>query len=516
MTKAGLDESPAGIKIAGRNIKNLRYADDTTLMAESEEELKSLLMQVKEKSAKVGLKLNIKKTKIMASSPLTLWQIDGEQMEVVTDFIFLSSKITADRDCSQEIKRCLLLGRKAMANLDSILKSIDITLPTKVRIVKAMVFPVAMYGCESWTIRKGERQRIEAFEMWCWRRLMRVPWTARRSNWSVLEEINPDCSLEGQILKMKLKYFGHLMRRKDSLEKSLMLGTIDGKRRRGRQRMRWLDGVTEAVGGSFLTVSYWQESTLETCHTPVTKLARASTKDLFPILVRYNPYLARSPLARKRVPWSRNPKHSFWHHTLSQSFTLEALLSLPGPNPQTEQWSINVPNESSPTNRLPETLNFSSHQLQPAWSRIVNSECDSLKFLKAPGWDSTFLQLRLINQLRPYLEYDCLVTVTHTLVTSHLDFCNALYVGLPLKTVRTLQLVQNRAARLLTGTGHYAHMTPVLRQLHWLPIEARAQFKVLVMTYKALNGLGLGYLKERLRPYMPARPLRSAGEALLQ
>ncbi|KAF7247736.1 putative uncharacterized transposon-derived protein F52C9.6 [Varanus komodoensis] len=211
MRKAGLDESPVGIKIAGRNINNLRYGDDTTLMAESEEELKSLLMQVKEENAKVGLKLNIKKTKIIASGPLTSWQIDGEEMEVVTDFIFLGSKITADGDCSQEIKRRLLLGRKTMTNLGSILKSRDITLLTKVHIVKAMVFPVAMYGCESWTIRKAERKRIEAFELWNWRRLLRVPWTARQSNWSVLEEINPDCSLEGQILKMKLKYFGHLM-----------------------------------------------------------------------------------------------------------------------------------------------------------------------------------------------------------------------------------------------------------------------------------------------------------------
>ncbi|KAF7249257.1 Testican-1 [Varanus komodoensis] len=248
MRKVGLDESPVGIKIAGRNINSLRYANDTTLMAESEEELKSLLMRVKEESEKVGLKLNIKKTKIMASSPLTSWQIDGEEMEVVTDFIFLGSKITTDSDCSQE--RHLLLWRKVMANLDSILKSRDITLPTKVHIVKAMVFSVAMYGCESWTMRKAEHQRIEAFELWCWRRLLRVPWTARRSNWSVLEEINPDCALEGQIVKMKLKYFGHLMRRKDSLEKSLMQGTTDGKRRRGRQRMRWLDGVTEAVGVS--------------------------------------------------------------------------------------------------------------------------------------------------------------------------------------------------------------------------------------------------------------------------
>uniref|UniRef100_A0A8D2L4Q6 Reverse transcriptase domain-containing protein n=1 Tax=Varanus komodoensis TaxID=61221 RepID=A0A8D2L4Q6_VARKO len=250
MGKEELDEAPVGIKIAGRNINSLRYADDSTLMAESGKELKSLLMQEKEESTKVGLKLNIKKTKIMAPGPLTSWQIDGEEMEVVTDFIFLGFKITADGDCSQAIKRHLLLGRKVMANLDSILKSRDITLPTKVRIVKAMVFPVAMYGCESWTIRKAERKRIEAFELWCWRRLLRVPWTTRRSNRSVLGEINPDCSLEVQILKMKLKYFGHLVRRKDSLDKSLMLGTIDGKRRRGRQRMRWLDGVTEAVGVS--------------------------------------------------------------------------------------------------------------------------------------------------------------------------------------------------------------------------------------------------------------------------
>ncbi|KAF7254361.1 Dynein heavy chain 14, axonemal [Varanus komodoensis] len=189
--KGGLDESPVGIKLAGRNINNFRYADDTILMAESEEELKSLLMQVKEESAKIDLKLNIKKTKIMASGPLTSWQIDGEEMEVVTDFIFLGSKITADGDCSQEIKRRLLLGRKAMTNLDSILKSRDITLPTKVRIVKAMVFPVAMYGCESWTIRKAERQRIEAFELWCWRKLLRVPWTTRnkKKKFSAVEEI---------------------------------------------------------------------------------------------------------------------------------------------------------------------------------------------------------------------------------------------------------------------------------------------------------------------------------------
>jgi len=170
MRNAGLDEAQAGIKIAGRNINNLRYADDTTLTAESEEELKSLLMKVKEESEKVGLKLNIQKTKIMASSPITSWQIDGETMETVTDFIFLGSKIIADGDCSHEIKRCLLLERKVMTNLDSILKSRDITLPTKVRLVKAMVFPVVMYGCESWTKKRSECQRIDAFELWCLRR----------------------------------------------------------------------------------------------------------------------------------------------------------------------------------------------------------------------------------------------------------------------------------------------------------------------------------------------------------
>uniref|UniRef100_A0A4W2I0E8 Reverse transcriptase domain-containing protein n=1 Tax=Bos indicus x Bos taurus TaxID=30522 RepID=A0A4W2I0E8_BOBOX len=202
MRKAGLDEAQAGIKIARRNINNLRYADDTTLMAESEEELKSLLMKVKEESEKVGLKLNIQKTKIMASGPITSWQIDGETVETVADFIFLGSKITADGDFSHEIKRCLLFGRKVMTNLDSILKSRDITCLTKVCLVKAMVFPVVMYGCESWTINKAERRRIDAFELWYWRRLLRVPWTARKSNQSILKEISPGCLLEGLMLRL--------------------------------------------------------------------------------------------------------------------------------------------------------------------------------------------------------------------------------------------------------------------------------------------------------------------------
>ena len=192
----------------------------------------SVTLKVNEESEKVGLKLNIQKMKIMASSPITSWEIDGETVETVSDFILGGSKITADGDCSYEIKRHLLLGRKVMTNLDSIFKSRDITLPTEVRLVKGMVFPVVMYGCKSWTVKKAEGRRIDAFELWCWRRLLRVPWTARRSNQSILKE-SSGCSLEGMMLKLKLQYFGHLMRRVDSLEKTLMLGGIGGRRKRG-------------------------------------------------------------------------------------------------------------------------------------------------------------------------------------------------------------------------------------------------------------------------------------------
>ena len=181
----------------------------------------------------------------MASGPITSWEIDGETVETVSGFIFGGSKITADGDCNHEIKRRLLLGRKVMTNLDSIFKSRDITLPTKVRLVKAMVFPVVMYGYESWSVKKAEHRRIDAFELWYWRRLLRVPWTARRSNQSILKEISPGISLEGMMLKLKLQYFGHLMGSVDSLEKTVMLGGIEGRRRRGRQRMRWLDGTTD-------------------------------------------------------------------------------------------------------------------------------------------------------------------------------------------------------------------------------------------------------------------------------
>jgi len=204
-------------------------------------------MKVKEESEKVGLKLNIQKTKALASGPITSWKLDGETVETVSDFIFLGSKITADGDCSHEMKRRLLLRRKVMIKLDSIFKSRDVTLPTKVHLVKAMIFPVVIYGCRSWTIKKAEPQRIDTFELWFWKRLLRIPWTGRRPNQSILKEISSQYSLEGLMLKLKLQYFGHLMWRTHSFEKTLMLGKITGRRRRGRQSMRWLDGITNSM-----------------------------------------------------------------------------------------------------------------------------------------------------------------------------------------------------------------------------------------------------------------------------
>ena len=218
-------------------------------MAESEEELKSLLMKVKVESEKVGLKLN---EALWHHGPITSWEIDGE---TVSDFIWGGSKITADGDCSQEIKRHLLLGRKVMTNQDSILKSRDITLPTKVHLVKVVVFPVVMYGCESWTVKKAEHRRIDGFELWCWRRLLRVPWTARRSQPVHSEGDQPWDFFGRNDVNLKLQYFGHLMRRVDSLEKTLMLGGIGGRRRKGRQRVRWLDGITDSMDVSLSELS---------------------------------------------------------------------------------------------------------------------------------------------------------------------------------------------------------------------------------------------------------------------
>jgi len=246
MPNAGLKEVQAGIKTARTHIDNLRYGDDTTLMAESLEELKRLMMKMKEESEKAYLKLSIQKTKIMASGPIT----HGKEMEKQWkqwETIFLGSKITADDDCSQEIKRCLLLGRKAITNLDSILKSKQHYFANGVHLVIAMVFPVVMYGCESWTIKKPEHWKIDAFELWCWERLLKVPWTARRSNQPILKEINREYSFEGLMLKLKLQYFGHLMRRTDSLEKTVMLGKIEGRRRRRWQKMRWLDDIIDLM-----------------------------------------------------------------------------------------------------------------------------------------------------------------------------------------------------------------------------------------------------------------------------
>ena len=260
MSNAGLEEAQAGIKIARRNISNLKYADDTTLMAENEEELKSLLMNVKEESEKVCLKINIQKTMVMASGPITWWQIDRETVETVADFILGGSKTTADGDCSHEIKRCLLFGRKVMTNLDSILKSRDITLLTKVCLVKAMFFPVVMDGCESWTVKKAEHQRIDTFELWCWRRLLRVPCTARSSNQSILKEISPGCSLEGLLWnETPVLWPPHV--KSWLVGKDPDAGRNGGRRRRGQQRMRWLDGITDSMDVSLTWLRDWTDWT---------------------------------------------------------------------------------------------------------------------------------------------------------------------------------------------------------------------------------------------------------------
>jgi exonuclease III len=245
MRKAGIDEAAGGIKIGGRNINNLRYADDTTILAETADDLQCLLRKVKEESAAARLKLNMKKTFVMTNGPIQEFHIDNDQVEIVKEFIFLGSSISTDGNCSNEIKRRLLMGRKAMVSLDKLIKSKDVSLATKIRVIKTMVFPVTTYGCESWTIKQADRRKIDAFELWCWRRLLRVPWTEKRTNKSVLQEIKPECSLEASMVKLKLSYFGHIMRRQDSLEKEIMLGMVGGKRRRGRQKERWTDTIKE-------------------------------------------------------------------------------------------------------------------------------------------------------------------------------------------------------------------------------------------------------------------------------
>jgi len=324
MRNTGLDEAQAGNKIARRNINNFRHADDTTLMEDSEEEPKCFFMKVKKGSERVSLKLNIQKTKVMASGPITSWQIDGETVETVPDFIFGDSKITADGDCSHEIKRHLLIGRKFMTNLDRILKSIDITLPTNFHLVKAMAFPVAMYVCESWTIKKSECRRIDAFELWCWRRLLRVPWTARRSNQSILKEISPEYSLAGLMLKLKVQYFGHLMQRADSLEKTLMLGKIEGGRRRGWQRMRWLDGTTNLMD---MSLSKLQELMMdrEAWHAMVHGVAKSWTRlsDELNWTDEHHSGISwlKAPLPVHKNP-GRNPSQSLWSISKCAEFYL--------------------------------------------------------------------------------------------------------------------------------------------------------------------------------------------------
>ena len=243
MRQANLEELDIAVRLGGRKLNNLRYADDTTLLAESKEELLQLVTNVKEKSAQAGLYLNMKKTKVMSTEVIEEVEVNGEKVEIVRYFVFLGARIEDSGSRKGEILRRLTLGRAAMTGLNNIWKDKYITITTKCRIVNALVFPVVLYGCESWTIRKAERRRIDSFELWCWRRLLRIPWTARRTNKSVIEEIKATNRLEALIEQQQLTYFGHIMRRENSLEKSMMLGMGGGTRKRGRPRARWLDDI---------------------------------------------------------------------------------------------------------------------------------------------------------------------------------------------------------------------------------------------------------------------------------
>jgi hypothetical protein len=249
MRKVELEETEIGVKIGGRNINNLRYADDTTLLSETEDGLKHLIARIKEESEEFGLFLNVKKTKIMttAGNGKIRITIDNEDIECVDEFIFLGCQINKSGENGLEIKRRIALGRSAMVSMSRIWKSKDVTMRTKCRLVCAIVFPIFMYGCESWTVKKADRRKIDSFELWCWRRLLRIPWTARVTNKEVLERIKQDMSLDGKITRLRLTYFGHVMR-SNSLEKSVMLGMVSGKRRPGRQRTRWIDIIKADTG----------------------------------------------------------------------------------------------------------------------------------------------------------------------------------------------------------------------------------------------------------------------------